>query len=118
MRERLFSVDAGRDREESRDIRTFEFLGAWQLSRMTIGMNHGARSLSTQYSREVTIPGCGTGYRPSASATSGAGESMVNLSVFGDISKSQLSIWSNVTSRPVWAAMRPMLETRLASTPR
>jgi len=55
----------------------------------------GARSGSlmwSQYSRAVTMPGCGTGYLPLASAISGAGESMVNLSTSGAISCSQFSI--------------------------
>ena len=46
------------------------------------------------YSRLVTMPGCGTGYLPSASASNGAGPSMVSLSTSGANSWSQLSIWS------------------------
>jgi len=44
------------------------------------------------YSRSLTIPGWGTGYLPSELGFRGAGESIVNLSIPGAISWSQLSM--------------------------
>lgn len=46
------------------------------------------------YSRFVVLPGIGTGYFPSASATIGGGESIVHLSQSGANSCSQLSMSS------------------------
>ena len=64
------------------------------------------------------MPGRGTGYLPWALATTGAADSVVNLSAPGAISCSQLSMSSKEIARPVWAAMRPIEVTTLASTPR
>ncbi len=63
-------------------------------------------------------PGSGTGYFPSGPSRSGAGPSSVSLSTSGANSCSLFSIWSKVTSWPVWAAMRPIDATMLASAPR
>src|SRR5205823_10708213 len=71
-----------------------------------------------QNSRFFLIPGSGMGYLPLASARSGAGESIVNLSAPGAYSWSELSISSKVISWPVCPATRPIEVTRLASTPR
>src|SRR6266542_4852015 len=71
-----------------------------------------------QNSRLVVFPGIGTGYLPSLSAMIGAAEAIVSLSTSGASSWSWFSIWSNVTTRPVWAAWRPIAVTRLASAPR
>ena len=63
------------------------------------------------------MPGCGTGYLPSASDGTGGGESIVSLSTSGANSCWQLRISSKVMIWPVWAAMRPIEVTRLASAP-
>src|SRR5580765_4489981 len=54
-----------------------------------------------QYSRFLTMPGCGTGYVPSGPARRGAGPSRVSLSTSGANSCSQFIIWSKVTICPV-----------------
>ncbi len=53
-----------------------------------------SRPDQTPYSRFFVTPGCGSGYFPSASASSGAGLSNVSLSTLGANSCSQLSICS------------------------
>src|SRR6185503_14735901 len=74
-------------------------------------------SQPNQYSRFPLNPGIGTGYLPSASATTGGFESIVHLSIPGAYSIGCSSISVYVTSWPVWAAMRPMDVTTLACTP-
>ena len=64
------------------------------------------------------FPGCGTGYLPSASATSGAGESIVSLSTSGANSWSCFSISSRVMTWPGVGGHAAHTACRLASVPR
>lgn len=73
-------------------------LGKSQLGGHT--SNRSTRCEKTQYSVFFS-PGVGIGYLPSASACTGAGESMVNLSTPGAYSSSELRISSYVISSPV-----------------
>src|SRR5437588_8536800 len=61
-----------------------------------------------QNSRVVLMPGAGTGYLPFLSGISGEAEARVSLSMPGPNSWSTSSMFSYLTIRPVWQAIRPM----------
>jgi len=64
------------------------------LDRKSDNRHSPCANRTDQYSVVFLIPGMGIGYLPSASATSGGGESIVNLSTPGAYSSGELSISS------------------------
>src|SRR5207248_8301199 len=94
------------------------------LKTRNVGARHASPHTSagyawkSSYSFIINRPGCGTGYLPSLSGSTGGGELAVSLSTSGANSCWQLSIASNVTGCAVCVDIRPIELTRLASEPR